>query len=170
MSRRRQSTMVFDAPAQAIYAAYASDKYWQALMDRYDDLTPGKSDITEFRAGDDGIAVEFRQVLPRAELPPILRSVIPLDMAITRNQYFGPFDRDRANGHYSASVSHVPGRLDGRYVLSGASTGSRLQADSKCKVPMPLLGGKLEDMVLQSVNDVFSIEGAFTAEWIAEHV
>ncbi|MCV7365629.1 DUF2505 domain-containing protein [Mycolicibacterium neworleansense] len=170
MSRSRQTTMAFDAPAETIYAAYANDEYWQALMDRYDDLTPGKSDLTEFRSDERGIEVEFRQVLPRAELPPILRGVIPLDMAITRRQMFEPFGRHSANGHYTASVSHVPGRLDGRYVLAGVAAGSRLKVDSKCKVPMPLIGGKLEDMVLQSVNDVFTIEGAFTAEWISEHV
>ncbi|MGV0811419.1 DUF2505 domain-containing protein [Mycolicibacterium boenickei] len=170
MSRSRQSTMEFDAPAETIYAAYASGKYWQALMDRYDELTPGKSDITEFSSGERGIQVEFRQVLPRAELPPILRPVIPLDMAITRRQYFGPFDTHGANGHYEATVSHAPGRLDGRYVLRGATAGSRLNVDSRCKVSVPLVGGKLEELVLQSVNDVFTIEGAFTAEWISEHV
>lgn len=173
MSRSRQTTLPFDAPVETIYAVYANATYWQALMDRYDDLTPGKSDLTAFNADESGIEVEFRQVLPRAEMPALLRSVIPVDMAITRKQYFGPIDpngADRTNGHYTASVSHVPGRLDGHYVLAGVSTGSQLQVDSTCKVPMPLVGGKLEDLVLQSVNDVFTIEGAFTAEWIAEHV
>lgn len=162
--------MAFDAPAEAVYAAYASGEYWQALMNRYDELTPGKSDITVFSSGEQGIEVEFRQVLPRAELPAILRTVIPLDMAITRSHHFGPFDQNGVNGHYAASVSHAPGRLDGRYVLSAVPTGSRLHVDSKCKVSMPLLGGKLEDMVLQSVKDVFTIEGAFTADWISEHI
>ncbi|MCV7066876.1 DUF2505 domain-containing protein [Mycolicibacterium houstonense] len=170
MSRSRQTTMVFDAPADAVYAAYARREYWQAMMDRYDDLTPGKSDLTAFSSGEHGIEVEFRQVLPRAELPPILRSVVPLDMAITRRQCLGPFDPGGVKGDYTATVSHVPGRLDGRYVLTGVGAGSRLLADSRCKVPMPLVGGKLEDMVLQSVNDVFTIEGAFTTEWISEHV
>lgn len=162
--------MAFDAPAETVYAAYASGKYWQALMDRYDELTPGKSDITEFSTDERGVEVEFRQVLPRAELPPILRPVIPLDMAIIRRHSFGPFDQNGVNGRYTASVSHVPGRLDGRYVLAAVAAGSRLEVDSKCKVPMPLIGAKLEDMVLQSVRDVFTIEGAFTAEWISEHV
>ena len=165
--------MPFDAPVETIYAVYANAAYWQAMMDLYDNLTPGKSDLTAFNADESGIEVEFRQVLPRAELPAILRSVIPLDMAIIRKHSFGPFDPNaagRASGHYTASVSHVPGRLDGRYVFTEVSAGSRLQVDSTCKVPMPLIGGKLEDLVLQSVNDVFTIEGAFTAEWIAEHV
>ncbi|MFV8228429.1 DUF2505 domain-containing protein [Mycolicibacterium fortuitum] len=170
MSRSRQSTLRFDAPAETMYAVFADGKYWQALMDRYDELTPGKSDITAFSSGENGIDVEFRQVLPRAELPAILRSVVPLDLAITRRQAFEPFGQQSAIGHYTASVSHAPGRLDGRYVLTGAAAGSELQVDSTCKVPMPLIGGKLEDLVLQSVNDVFGIEGAFTAEWIAEHV
>ncbi|OMC28573.1 hypothetical protein A5740_19735 [Mycobacterium sp. GA-1841] len=162
--------MAFDASAETVYAAYASDEYWQALMDRYDELTPGKSDITEFSSGEHGIEVEFRQVLPRAELPAIVRSVIPLDLAITRRQSFGPFAPGGVDGRYTASVSRAPGRLDGRYALTGLAAHSRLQVDSRCKVPMPLVGGKLEDLVLQSVNDVLTIEGAFTAGWIAEHV
>lgn len=169
MSRCRQTTVTFNAPAETIYTVFADGTYWQALMDRYDELTPGKSDITTFSCDDSGIEVEVRQVLPRAELPAILRSVIPLDLAITRRQFLGPFDQHSVNGHYTASVSHAPGRLDGHYALIGASAGSRLQVDSTCKVPMPLIGGKLEDLALQSANDVFTIEGAFTAEWIAEH-
>ncbi|MGV0740804.1 DUF2505 domain-containing protein [Mycolicibacterium sp. XJ870] len=171
MSRLLEHTMAFDAPADTIYAAYTSREYWDALMDRYDELTPGKSDITGFSSDERGIDVEFRQVLPRSELPAILRTVIPLDMAISRRQRFAPYDRgrDAADGSYTASVSHAPGRLDGRYELSGAATGSRLEVASTCKVSVPLLGGKLEDMVLQSVKDVFTIEGAFTAEWVAEH-
>lgn len=170
MSRRLEYTLAFDAPAEAVYAGYASNEYWQALMDRYDELTPGKSDITEFRSDRHGIEVEFRQVLPRAELPAILRPVIPLDMAITRRQCFGPLEGHGASGHYSASVAHVPGRLDGRYELSGVPSGSLLRVESTCKVSMPLIGGKLEDMVLHTVNDVFTVEEAFTADWIAEHV
>lgn len=169
MSRSRQSTLKFDASAETMYAVFANGEYWQALMDRYDQLTPGKSDITAFSC-ENGIDVEFRQVLPRAELPAILRTVVPLDLAITRRQVFEPFGHHGAKGHYTASVSHAPGRLDGRYVLTGAAATCRLQVDSRCKVPMPLIGGRLEDLVLQSVNDVFGIEGAFTAEWIAEHV
>ncbi len=170
MSRRQQSTLAFDAPPETVYAVYASDEYWQTLMDRYDELTPGKSDITEFRSDERGILVEFRQVLPRAELPPILRTVIPLDMAITRRHKFAPFDQKSVKGRFEASIAHTPGRLDGRYLLTGVAAGSQLLVDSLCKVPVPLLGGKLEDMVLQSVKDVFTIEGAFTADWISEHV
>jgi hypothetical protein len=170
VSRRLEYTLAFDVPAETLYAVYASGEYWQTLMDRYDELTPGKSDITEFRADAQGIEVAFRQVLPHAEMPAILRTVIPLDMAITRRQCFGPFDGGGASGHYAASISHAPGRLDGRYALTGGPSGCRLRIDSTCKVAMPLIGGKLEDMVMQTVNDVFTVEEAFTADWIAEHL
>ncbi|MGV9801517.1 DUF2505 domain-containing protein [Mycobacterium sp. NPDC003449] len=170
MGRRMEHAIAFDAPCESMYAVFARRDYWQTMLEHFREVAP-QSELTGFRSGADGIDVTFRQVLPGSDLPAIVRSVIPLDMAITREQHLDPYDpgRDEAMGHYTATVAHAPGRLDGRYRLTATGTGSQLQFTSSCKVPVPLLGGKLEGMVLQFMKEVLVAEEAFTADWIAQH-
>ena len=130
-----------------------------------------RSDITSFTSDERGTDIVFVQVMPRSELPPIARTVIPVDMVITRTQHFDPYDHanNGATGTYSASVPHGPGRFGGRYFLTETDTGSQLRLASVCKVYIPLVGGALEDLILNNIKYLFHAEEAFTADWIAEH-
>ena len=125
-------TIAFDAPAEKMYQDFTSREYWQTLMDAYRFLTP-QSEITRFRSDERGTDIVFKQNLPRMYLPPVARTVMPVDMIITREQHFDPYDHanGRAKGSYGASVPHGPGRFGGQYFLTettrraAASCGSR---------------------------------------------
>ncbi|MGX9789497.1 DUF2505 domain-containing protein [Mycobacterium sp. MMS18-G62] len=172
MARRMEHTIAFDTPAEKIYADFTSRDYWQTLMETYRRLSPESgSEITSFTSDERGTDIVFVQVMPRSELPPIARTVMPVDMVITRTQHFDPYDhaRNRAKGTYSASVPRGPGRFGGQYFLSETETGSRLRLASVCKVYIPLVGGALEDLILNNIKHLFHAEEAFTADWIAKH-
>ena len=119
-------TIEFDAPAEKIYQDFASREYWQTLMDSYRFLTP-QSEITSFSSGERGTDITFVQTLPRMHLPPIARTVMPVDMVITRTQHFDRYDHEKnsAKGTYAASI---PTAL----AVSAASTSS--------PKPMPAAG------------------------------
>lgn len=161
-------TIDFDVSAESIYAIFRSEEYWQRLVAHYLDFAQ-HSELVEFSCDASGIEVEFHQVLARSELPSLVRTVVPLDLVLTRRQHFGPFDGDRAHGTYTATVAHVPGRLDGHTELRATDTGSTLRLASSCKVGIPLLGGPLETLVLQAARDLFGAEEAFTADWLVRH-
>ena len=74
-------TIEFDAPAEKMYQDFISREYWQTLMDAYRFLTP-QSEITTFSSGERGTDIVFAQNLPRAYLPPVARTVVPVDMII----------------------------------------------------------------------------------------
>jgi hypothetical protein len=162
-------TLTFDAPAEKIYQDFTNRDYWQALMDVYQAFTP--SEIRSFSSNDGGTDVEFVQVLPRSELPPIARTVMPVDMVITRTQHFDPYDHaaNRATGTYSAAIPHGPGSFGGRYSLTDTSDGSTLRLASVCKVHIPFVGGALEDLILHHVKYLFDAEAAFTGDWVTKH-
>src|SRR6185312_2141815 len=168
MSRRLDYMVKFDAPSEKIYQDFTSRQYWEALMDAYRQLTP-QSEITRFCCDDAGTHIVFTHNLPRASLPPIARTVIPVDMIITREQHFEPYDhsRSRAGGSYGASIPASPGHFRGRYLLTDADGGSQLRLSSVCKVHIPFIGGKLEDLILSNITLLFDGEKAFTADWIA---
>jgi hypothetical protein len=169
MSRRLDYTVKFDAPAEKIYQDFTSRRYWETLMHAYRSVTP-RSEITRFHCGDDGTSIAFTQTLPRAYLPPIARTVMPVDMIITREQRFEPYDRrrNRASGSYAASIPAGPGHFGGRYLLTGTDIGSQLRLASVCKVHIPFIGGRLEDLILSNITLLFEAEAAFTADWICQ--
>ena len=170
MSRRMDYTLEFGAPAEKIYQDFTSRDYWQTLMDAYRFLTP-QSEITTFSSTERGTDIVFIQNLPRMYLPPIARTVVPVDMVITRKQHFDPFDhaKSRAKGTYSASIAHGPGSFSGQYFLTETDTGSRMRLASNSKVYIPFEGGALEDLILHHIKLLFDAEEAFTADWIAKH-
>ena len=165
-------TIEFDAPAEKIYQDFTSREYWQTLMDSYRFLTP-QSEITSFSAGERGTDVTFVQTLPRMYLPPIARTVMPVDMVITRTQHFDHFDheKNRATGTYAASILGFPDSFGGKCFLTDTDTdaGSHLRLASVCKVNIPFVGGALEDLILHHIKLLFDAEEAFTADWIAKH-
>lgn len=170
MSRRLDYTVEFAAPAEKIYQDFTSRDYWEALMTAYRSATP-QSEITRFYCDDAGTRIVFTQTLPRAYLPPIARAVMPVDMVITREQHFEPYDHaaNRARGTYRASIPAGPGHFGGRYTLTETEAGSRLHLASVCKVHLPLVGGKLEELILANITLLFDAEEAFTADWICHH-
>jgi Protein of unknown function (DUF2505) len=72
-------------------------------------------------------------------------------------------------GPTSNSSTTSPGRFSGHYLLTETDTGSQLQFDSVCKVWVPVIGGSVEDMILNGITDLFNGERTFTADWIAKH-
>ena len=164
-------TIEFGAPAEKIYQDFTSREYWQTLMDSYRFLTP-QSEITSFSSGERGTDITFVQNLPRMYLPPIARTVMPVDMVITRTQHFDRYDHDknRAKGSFAASIPGVPaGFPGGQYFLTETDAGSKLRLASVCKVYIPLVGGALEDLILHHIKQLFDAEEAFTADWISKH-
>jgi Protein of unknown function (DUF2505) len=170
MTRRMDYTLAYEAPAEKIYQDFTSGEYWQSLMDVYRQHLP-HSQVTSFSSGERGTDIVFSQHVPRRDLPPIARAVVPVDLTITRTQHFEPFDHEksRAKGSYTATVTHAPGHIRGEYFLTETDTGSELRLASECKVHIPLVGGKLEELILHGLEGLFDEEQAFTADWISRH-
>lgn len=169
MARRMEHTVAFAAPASHIHAQFTSEDYWRSLAEVYRGLN-ARTELTLFRSDERGTDIALRQVMPRDDLPPVARRVMPVDLVITREQHFAPFDdgAERAHGTFAASMPRAPGRLDGRYELSGTPAGSSLRVRSYCKVSVPLVGGTLEDLILTNMRKLFDGERRFTAEWVAD--
>jgi Protein of unknown function (DUF2505) len=170
MSRRMDYLVTFEAPAEKIYQDFTNREYWDTLMAAYRWVSTG-SELTRFATGDSGTDIVFRQVLPRSELPPVARAVMPVDMVITREQHFDPYDQrtNSAEGTYRATVPTGLGHFSGRYFLSETTSGAQLRLASECKVHIPLVGGTLEQLILSNITQLFEAEGAFMADWGAKH-
>ncbi|MBB5914374.1 hypothetical protein BJY24_003241 [Nocardia transvalensis] len=148
-----------------VYAALSDRAYWDARMEEMRKYSP--NEITGLTAGDAGIEVEIRHVLPRDMLPEIAQAVMRKDMVITRTETYGPFAPE-VTGEYVAAIPAGPGSLGGTMRLFPTDTGCTLRTSSTAKVFIPMLGPKLEQMMLINLVDLLRAEAEFTAQWLEE--
>ena len=90
------------------------------------------------------------------------------DMIITRNVHFDPYT-ETTEGNYDASIPAGPGSLKGVTSLFATETGSTLRTSSEAKVFLPFVGGKLEQLMLVNLRDLWRGEGEVTADWLAQN-
>ncbi|MCX2933260.1 DUF2505 domain-containing protein [Mycobacterium sp. CVI_P3] len=169
MSRRMDYVIGLDKPVADLYQSFTSRAYWEDLIAEHQRHTD--SEMTRFHSDDSGTDIVFTHTVSRRDMPSLVAAVVPLRLTITREQHFDPFDpaTNSADGHYRALVPAAPLNFDGTYVLQQTTDGSELRLRSLCKVNVPLVGGKIEQWVLDGLRGLFDSERDFTRDWIAGH-
>jgi hypothetical protein len=165
MARRLSYSARYHHPAEKVYQALSLREFWDAQMEEFRKLTP-QSEIETYTVDDNGVDVVLKQVLPREELPPIAQTVMKKDMVITRTEFLGPFDPEKTKGTYTASIPAGPGSLTGTQELFPTETGSTIRRTTEVKVFIPFINGKLEQLMLVNLVDLFRGEAEFTSGWI----
>jgi hypothetical protein len=165
MARRLSYSARYHHPAKKVYEALALREFWDAQMEEFRKLTP-QSEIETYTVDDNGVDVVLKQILPREELPPIAQTVMKKDMIITRKESLGPFDPEKTKGTYAASIPAGPGSLTGWQELFPTDTGSTIRRTTEVKVFIPFINGKLEQLMLVNLVDLFRGEAEFTSGWI----
>ncbi|WP_378734327.1 DUF2505 domain-containing protein [Nocardia brasiliensis] len=151
-----------------VYAALSSRDYWDARMAEMRKYSPG-NEVAHLEAGDGGIDIELHHILPRDMLPEIAQAVMRKDMIITRKESYGPFGSEEITGKYSASIPAGPGSLGGTIRLFPTDTGCTMRFSSEAKVFIPMVGPRLEQLMLVNLIDLFRAEAEFTVQWLDEH-
>ncbi|MBF6357492.1 DUF2505 domain-containing protein [Nocardia higoensis] len=153
-------------PAQ-LWEALSSRDYWEARMERMRELTPG-NDVHSLEVTDSGIDIVLHHILPREMLPEIAQTVIRKDMVITRKESWSRFDHEETEGRFSASIPGGPGTLRGDITLFPTDTGCTMRFSSEAKVFIPMVGPRLEQLMLVNLVDLFRGEAEETVKWLEE--
>jgi hypothetical protein len=156
MSRRMDYVIGLDKPVTDLFQTFTSLPYWEDLIAEHQKHTD--CELTRFTSDQNGTDIVFTHTVSRRDMPSLVAAVVPLRLTITREQHFDPIDAatNSAGGH-------------GTYVLQPTSEGSELRLRSLCKVNVPLVGGKIEQWVLEGLRGLFDNERDFTRDWIAGH-
>lgn len=157
---------VDDVAAAEMYRQFTTRRYWEDLVEFYRG-NGSRTEIARFSSGDTGTDVSFTHIMSADDLPSIARQVVPGTFVVTREQHFDPFQPaiNQAAGRYRAQVP-APVDITGDYLLLDTERGSRMRLESVCRVRVPLIGGKIEQLVMGGLQTLFANEGEFTAEWI----
>jgi hypothetical protein len=158
-----------DVPAAQMYSYFTTVGYWEDLVEYYRSHS-AQTEIAHFSSDETGTDVTFAHIMSAQDLPPVARRVISGSFIVKREQHFDPYDApgNQAVGRYRADVP-VPLDLTGDYVLHNTDRGSRMRLTTSCRMPVPIIGGQIEQLVLGGLKTMFASEGEFTAEWVAAH-
>lgn len=169
MARRIDYTAQLSSTAAQAYAALGNRDYWEGLMTRMRELTP-TSVVEEFSVTDSGIELVMTQVIERHTLPTVAQTVMHSDMVINRTARYGPFVvGGTTTGLFTATIPGAPGNLAGQIELFDQVPGAILRTSPEATVNIPLLGGKLEEMMLDNLVELLKVEDEFTNKWLREN-
>lgn len=165
MATSLEHRSAFPAPAATVFATLVDEAFLRARLREI-----GGKDAALLRHTRTGDAVTFtlRQGVDAARLPSAARSLLRGDLVVEREERWRP-DGERFAAATSVTITGVPGEIRGQSRIGDQRDGSLLVVRAEVRVSIPLVGGKLEQVVAGQVTKLLATESEFTEKWLAEH-
>jgi len=163
----RSFDMVADygASVEQVHGAFCDKDYWLAR------LAASGVDIYSLDSvvddGEGGLDFSTTQTVWAPKLPAVVAQLHRGDLSALRREHWGPVVDGRALGTLWGGISGAPLKIVGNAVLAPTGAGSRLELKATVEVRIPLLGGKVESMIGQQMQNLMRMERTFTDEWLA---
>lgn len=166
MATRFTHSARIDAHVETVFNSYGDEAFWH---DRLATVGTPQDTLDDFVVADDSITVTVTQHIPDKDIPDLARKVLPGQLVIVRTSVFTDFDGERYTGSANADAAGGLGRIEGgtEAVIEGGTALESLSG--QVKVSVPLLGGKLEKLVVSHLNQAFDAEYKHLNRWIASH-
>ena len=159
-----RSTLAF--LAERVFATMTDEEYLRA---RLRELGGPGSELLEHQVGPDGARYRLKQGLSEKDLPPIVGKVMQGDLAIQRTETLRGTGPGAYGGDVDVEISGVPASAAGTMRLADNGAGSEFEVHADVEVKVPLIGGKIEEIVAGQVRRLLEAETAFTVRWLESH-
>lgn len=167
MPRSFDMATEYGATVEQVYGAFCSKDYWLAR------LAESGADIYSLdSATDDGAGgMDFitTQTMRAPGLPAMITQLHRGDLSAIREEHWGPLIDGRALGTVQGRIPAAPLSIDGTAVLMPCEAGARLELTTTVEVRIPLLGGKVENMIGQHVKELLRLERDFTMAYLSSN-
>jgi Protein of unknown function (DUF2505) len=172
MPRSFDMSAEYGATVDEVLRAFSEREYWLARLadSGVDDATLDSIQIGG-PAGDDGsIDVITTQVLRSDRLPGVVHQFHRGDLRIRREERWEPVTNGSATATVTGTILDSPASLTGTAVLEpvAESGAARLKFRATVEVRVPLVGGKLENLIGSQLVELLIAEQRFTTRWIGE--
>jgi hypothetical protein len=151
--------------AARVYAVLTDEEFLRARLKQ---LGGKRSELTAFSPANGGIRYSLRQIIDAEHIPSVARALIRGDLVIERTESWTGGDGEYG-GTVEASVPGAPGSVDAVTSLLDTAGGSELVLAGTVKIDMPLVGGKLEDLIVKQLTALLRAEAQFTQDWLDRH-
>ncbi|MBS4728550.1 DUF2505 domain-containing protein [Mycobacterium sp. SM1] len=169
MPRSFDMSADYGGTVEQVHRTFSDEDYWLARLANSgaDEATLASMQI----GGDGSIDVVTVQVLRGDRLPPLVTQLHRGDLCIRRDERWSPVIDGVANVTVAGSIPNLPVGLTGTGVLApvSGSGGARLTFRATVEVRVPLVGGRIENLIGSQLVELLIAEQRFTTTWIAEN-
>jgi len=151
--------------AARVYATLTDEEFLRARLKR---LGGKRSELTSFSTVNGAIRYSLRQTVDAEQIPSVARVIVRGDLVIERTESWAGSD-GKYGGTVEASVPGTPGSVGAVTSLVDTASGSELVFTGTVKVEVPLVGGKLEDLIVKQLTALLRAEGQFIQDWLETH-
>lgn len=149
--------------ADDVYATMVDPEYLHARLAQIGG--PG-ADLLEYRADTEGASYVVRHGLDAKDLPSVVRSMLPGNLIIERNESWNRQDAGHYTGNVTVAIDGTPASAAGGMRLQDVNGGSELAIRATVTVNVLLIGGKIEAVVSEQVRNLLVAESQFTEKWL----
>ena len=164
MPRPIEHSATYACSPATLHAALTDRAYWEA---RIEAVGGTGATLDSFARAAGGAEVALTQVIAAGNLPSIVSRIKAGDLSITRTETWGPLAADAATAEVTALVGGTPASVTGTTSLTGDATSTTVRTAGQAKVPVPLVGGRIEQAVADNVVKLLVAEARFTEQWLA---
>lgn len=126
-------------------------------------------EILENSAGQDGGTLVTRKKV-RVEVPGFAKKVLNEVNTVTETQEWKAKDASGVRRcDVEVQIAGVPAKITGGLTLAPEGGSTQVDVALEAKVSVPLLGGKIEGLVVGDLDKTMAGERAFGEQWAAEH-
>lgn len=147
-----------------MFSSYAEEAYW---LDRVAQVGSPRDTLDDFATSGDTITVAITQHIPDEDIPDLARKVLPGSLTIVRTSTYTGFDGRRFTGSAHAEAVGGLGVITGGAEAVDEDGVAQESVSGQVKVSVPLLGGKLEKMVIAHLDHLFVAEYKHLNRWTA---
>lgn len=152
-------------PADEVYATMVDPEYLRARLAEIGG--PGAA-LTEHAADLESARYRLRHGLESSVLPSVVRSFVPGDLVIERTETLKRQGAGRYTGGVEVRIPGTPAAAAGTMRLADldGGDGSELVVRAEVTVQVPLIGGRIEEVIAEQVRNLLAAETAFTLRWL----
>ncbi|OLF15810.1 DUF2505 domain-containing protein [Actinophytocola xanthii] len=164
MATSLEHRSAFTAPADAVYPTLVDEAF---LTERLRSIGGKGAALLAYDRVGESVEFTLRQGVEASRLPGAVKAVLGGDLVVEREE------RWRSDGPRYAAVTRVsiagtPAEIQGQARLGDHGEGSLLVVRAQVRVGVPLVGGRLEKVVVEQVGKLLAAEAEFAESWLAE--
>jgi hypothetical protein len=163
MARQITYRSTSEFTAEQLYTVMVDAKYLTARLERLGG--PGAA-LLEHTVDASGARYRLRHGVDAGSVPPLVRSFVGGDLVIERTETLAPTAPGRYTGTVAVAIPGTPASASGTVTVADIPEGSEFVVDAAVTVKVPLVGGKVEAMVAEQVQNLLASEAAFTLDWL----
>lgn len=159
----------YEGSVEQVHRAFREKRYW---LTRLTESGADAYSLERLILGKDGdIDIVTAQTISAGRLPGVVQQFHRGDLVLIREEVWSPIRDGQAAAAIKLTIERAPAHLSGSAILGPANpgSGSRLDFNATVEVNIPLVGGKVENLIGSQLVDLLIAEQRFTTVWITEN-